>query len=167
MPASRRARAMILAPRSCPSRPGLATTTRILRLDSGCSAALSVVACRDRESAELTGGAAATAGAKRPDSTRRAFLAGFDRGPACQLALGQPLAEHLLVELPHACLRHRLDERELVRDPPLGDLAREVLPELLGRAGGILGEHHAGERPLGPALVRLCDHRRLRDRRVF
>src|SRR5215213_975823 len=32
MPESRRARAMILAPRSCPSRPGLATTTRILRL---------------------------------------------------------------------------------------------------------------------------------------
>src|SRR3712207_2194395 len=31
MPASRRARAMILAPRSCPSRPGLAITTRILR----------------------------------------------------------------------------------------------------------------------------------------
>src|SRR5436190_23055799 len=32
MPASRSARAMILAPRSCPSSPGLATTTRILRL---------------------------------------------------------------------------------------------------------------------------------------
>src|SRR3954470_3947147 len=31
MPASRSARAMIFAPRSCPSRPGLATTTRILR----------------------------------------------------------------------------------------------------------------------------------------
>src|SRR3954453_8175672 len=31
MPASRRARAMILAPRSCPSSPGLATTTRIFR----------------------------------------------------------------------------------------------------------------------------------------
>src|SRR5688572_17524591 len=30
MPASRNARAMILAPRSWPSRPGLATTTRIL-----------------------------------------------------------------------------------------------------------------------------------------
>src|SRR3954469_3741743 len=29
IPASRSARAMILAPRSCPSRPGLATTTRI------------------------------------------------------------------------------------------------------------------------------------------
>src|SRR5918996_5139588 len=29
IPASRRARAMIFAPRSCPSRPGLAITTRI------------------------------------------------------------------------------------------------------------------------------------------
>src|SRR3954471_18291143 len=32
IPASRRARAMIFAPRSCPSRPGLATTTRIFRV---------------------------------------------------------------------------------------------------------------------------------------
>src|SRR4051794_5533638 len=32
MPASRSARGMIFAPRSYPSRPGLATTTRILRL---------------------------------------------------------------------------------------------------------------------------------------
>src|SRR5689334_20291021 len=31
MPASRKARAITLAPRSCPSRPGLATRTRILR----------------------------------------------------------------------------------------------------------------------------------------
>src|SRR5438309_6779140 len=31
MPASRRARAMIFAPRSCPSRPGLAITTLIFR----------------------------------------------------------------------------------------------------------------------------------------
>src|SRR5271165_6138097 len=31
MPASRRARAMTFAPRSWPSRPGLATSTRILR----------------------------------------------------------------------------------------------------------------------------------------
>src|SRR3954452_4177723 len=34
MPASRSARAMILAPRSWPSRPGLATTTRILRFSA-------------------------------------------------------------------------------------------------------------------------------------
>src|SRR4051812_22118360 len=33
MPASRSARAMIFAPRSWPSRPGLATTTRILRFE--------------------------------------------------------------------------------------------------------------------------------------
>src|SRR5215211_6447281 len=33
MPASRSARAMIFAPRSCPSSPGFATTTRIFRLD--------------------------------------------------------------------------------------------------------------------------------------
>src|SRR5436309_4149256 len=33
-PASRRARAMTLAPRSCPSRPGLATTTRYRRSTS-------------------------------------------------------------------------------------------------------------------------------------
>src|SRR5919204_2549703 len=32
IPASRSARAMILAPRSCPSRPGFATTTRMRRL---------------------------------------------------------------------------------------------------------------------------------------
>src|SRR5919109_3911063 len=35
MPASRSARAIIFAPRSCPSSPGLATTTRIFRLDIG------------------------------------------------------------------------------------------------------------------------------------
>src|ERR1700757_663168 len=34
-PASRRARAMTLAPRSCPSRPGLATTTRYRRSTGG------------------------------------------------------------------------------------------------------------------------------------
>src|SRR5262245_19717506 len=34
MPASRRARATTFAPRSCPSRPGLATSTRILFIDS-------------------------------------------------------------------------------------------------------------------------------------
>src|SRR3954469_10495896 len=35
MPASRRARAIILAPRSWPSRPGFAMTTRILRAIPG------------------------------------------------------------------------------------------------------------------------------------
>jgi hypothetical protein len=35
MPASRSARAMIFAPRSCPSKPGLATTTRIFLVLEG------------------------------------------------------------------------------------------------------------------------------------
>src|SRR5919112_492888 len=35
IPASRSARAMIFAPRSCPSRPGFATTTRIFLLIEG------------------------------------------------------------------------------------------------------------------------------------
>src|SRR4029079_16959175 len=34
IPASRSARAMIFAPRSCPSRPGLATTTRIFLVEA-------------------------------------------------------------------------------------------------------------------------------------
>src|SRR6478672_6452896 len=38
IPASRRARAMIFAPRSCPSKPGLATTTRILPFDAASTA---------------------------------------------------------------------------------------------------------------------------------
>src|SRR5487761_2678225 len=36
IPASRSARAIIFAPRSCPSRPGLATSTRILRSSAIC-----------------------------------------------------------------------------------------------------------------------------------
>src|SRR3712207_3066462 len=54
MPASRSARAMILAPRSCPSRPGLATTTRILRPEPPASAAagLSAVPSMRRGSLE-------------------------------------------------------------------------------------------------------------------
>src|SRR6476661_5342614 len=43
MPASRNARAMIFAPRSWPSRPGLATTTRILRLPWAVAAGVSAV----------------------------------------------------------------------------------------------------------------------------
>src|SRR5690349_15976986 len=48
MPASRSARAMIFAPRSCPSRPGLATTTRILRLED---ASMALILSRLRRSA--------------------------------------------------------------------------------------------------------------------
>src|ERR1041385_239706 len=47
MPASRSARAMIFAPRSCPSRPGLAITTLIFRATVGQyrNVKLTVVGC--------------------------------------------------------------------------------------------------------------------------
>src|SRR5262252_1246396 len=47
MPASRSARAMIFAPRSCPSRPGLAMTTRIFpaTIRQYMSVKLTVVGC--------------------------------------------------------------------------------------------------------------------------
>src|SRR5689334_8603179 len=47
MPASRRALAMILAPRSCPSRPGFAITTRIFRATMGkyMNVKLTIVGC--------------------------------------------------------------------------------------------------------------------------
>src|ERR671933_416243 len=47
IPASRSARAMIFAPRSCPSRPGFATTTLILRPSIG-RGSLRCPAVRDR-----------------------------------------------------------------------------------------------------------------------
>src|SRR4051794_26401879 len=125
MPASLRARAMIFAPRSWPSRPGLATTTRILRLDSG-SAAVSVVACIDSRDCPAAGLRSGAGRARRADSTGRAGLAGFDGGPPRQVAFGELPAQHLLVELSHARLGDGLDERELVGDPPLRDLAAEM-----------------------------------------
>src|SRR4051794_1625308 len=61
MPASRSARAMIFAPRSCPSSPGLAMTTRIFRAIAG-----------DYTSgrAEPTSGVVAAVLAQRPPGTR-------------------------------------------------------------------------------------------------
>src|SRR5829696_5298890 len=50
MPASRSARAMIFAPRSWPSRPGLATTTRIFFVPDG-----ALIARKDRSADDLEG----------------------------------------------------------------------------------------------------------------
>src|SRR6266540_6563144 len=104
MPASRSARAMILAPRSCPSRPGFATTTRIFRLLSGEPGAGSVLC-------SIVGG----------------MLVDSDGRASRQLAFGELLAQHLLVELAHARLRHLVDEGEFVRDPPFRDLPAQML----------------------------------------
>src|SRR3954469_17366417 len=53
MPASRSARAMIFAPRSCPSSPGLATTTRILRVEVAASMEASSLGRRAPGSGDL------------------------------------------------------------------------------------------------------------------
>ena len=135
MPASRSARAMILAPRSCPSRPGLATTTRILRLDSGfrqpCRWSLAwmrrLPACRARP--------AAGSGGIVPAKTSYLAACGAAAPVRLERSLGELPAQHLLVELAHARLRDRLDEGELVRQPPLGDQRLEVLAQVLRRAG--------------------------------
>src|SRR5438093_13772815 len=112
MPASRRARAMIFAPRSCPSRPGLATTTRILRVVSAFSEAASVLAC--------IAGPGARGGLRRPGrvilaGARRGRTRGSDRSATGERPLSQSLAQGLLVELADARLWHLVDEGELVR----------------------------------------------------
>src|ERR1700722_13508485 len=71
MPASRKARAMILAPRSWPSRPGLATTTRILPL----------------------GGASADTCSDLQDNRVALSAAGADRGAAVAAAATAQLVD--------------------------------------------------------------------------
>src|SRR3954454_6448190 len=65
IPASRSARAMIFAPRSWPSRPGLATTTRILRF--------SAMASRSYGTVGHPGGAVRPAGHGAGARERRAW----------------------------------------------------------------------------------------------
>src|SRR3954454_21070174 len=71
IPASRSARAMILAPRSCPSRPGLATTTRILRPEVAMPAAYPLPRGR-RRAPQPRGARADTADPGRPLGVRAA-----------------------------------------------------------------------------------------------
>src|SRR5688500_16672515 len=53
IPASRRARAMILAPRSCPSRPGFATRRRIFLVEEGTADMAHASALGERRRAEV------------------------------------------------------------------------------------------------------------------
>src|SRR5207247_1198599 len=68
-------------------------------------------------------------------------------------------AEDLLVELPHARLGDLVDELHPLRQPPLRELRRDELDQLV--AGGLraLLQHHTGHRPLAPPLVGHRDHR--------
>src|SRR3954471_16605548 len=93
----------------------------------------------------------------------RGLLVGPD---LLELALLQPLAQHLLVELADARLRDLLDEREGLGDPPLRDSALEVLPQLLRSHVPAFADDDARERALRPLLVRTRDHGSLEHRIV-
>src|SRR5262249_39095639 len=72
MPASRSARAMIFAPRSCPSSPGLATTTRIFWVVLGTDMGAEGAWIQSRETRGGPWGAP-------PAAAKRARLADLDR----------------------------------------------------------------------------------------
>jgi len=85
---------------------------------------------------------------------------GFTRLPArlylldWQLARGLLGAEHLLVEFAHRGLRDLGHERPVLRYLPARHLAVQEAGELGGVGLGPGAQHHAGQRPLAPALVR-------------
>src|SRR3954463_8902160 len=105
MPASRRARAMILAPRSCPSKPGLATTTRILPRDAACTAGRDATRHAGAGSSRRTppgGPCPAPGGDRGPPFPRRGLhLAGRIVGVAwCLPGPDRGLREHAAALLP-------------------------------------------------------------------
>src|SRR5205807_8207191 len=61
---------------------------------------------------------------------------------------------------------HRVDEREVLRDPPFRDARSLMVAKLLGRHARLLVANDARQRPLAPALVGTADDRRLDDSRV-
>src|SRR5690349_18016280 len=88
MPASRSARAMIFAPRSWPSRPGLATTTRIFLVDVLLTAARKLM--RTRMVSPRHGGAGLIAGGIVASGNRRNVAASGDRAPGRRHAAAPP-----------------------------------------------------------------------------
>src|SRR5919108_2180145 len=84
IPASRSARAMIFAPRSCPSSPGLATTTRILRVEV--AAAMSAILAPHDELHALVAGTV-----DRADDRVRAGARELLGEPAGRLGAGAEL----------------------------------------------------------------------------
>src|SRR3954447_19847633 len=62
-----------------------------------------------------------------------------------ELAVSEPLAQHLLVEFADARLRHLVDERELLRQPPLRHARAQVLAQVLRARRRALAQHDARE----------------------
>src|SRR6185437_13865442 len=113
MPASRSARAMIFAPRSCPSRPGLATTTRIFWVVLGADMA------DGRVDSMCPGTTAGPRGAPRSCSRRRR-LGDLQLQRHARVDLADDRVGTLRVELlQHDALGAHLTDRALLR--ALGD----------------------------------------------
>src|ERR1700722_9411998 len=151
MPASRSARAMILAPRSWPSRPGLATTTRILGR-VGLDSVSAVMSDLDDERVALPatgadGDAAEAAAATAQlvdDAAKDAGTGGADRvaerdGASVDVDL-------VLVDAEHAHRVERDRGERLVDLPHVDVLGFEtgLVKRLLGGRGGGAGEGGEG-----------------------
>src|SRR5262249_13786551 len=96
--------------------------------------------------------------------SRRACTEDRERAarPAPRLAArppvpGEPLTQFPLRELPDARLRQRLEEDDVVRQPPLRHPRRQPGEHVLARQCLSRLRDDAGERPLLPALVRQAD----------
>src|SRR5437763_1889044 len=70
----------------------------------------------------------------------------------------EPLAKRCLADLPDAGLRELVHELEALRQPPLREVGRQELPQLLGGRRLARPHHDHGERALLPLLVGDRDH---------
>src|SRR5437764_12022224 len=122
MPASRRARAMILAPRSWPSSPGLATTTRILLGAGEAAGVIAAYIMRRRHSAPAAFARVAAFAHDPPERSQGG--AGADRGEHLQAAAEAIEVEHLpaffggdapqvLVGVDDYCVAHGAQHRQI------------------------------------------------------
>src|SRR4051794_12213537 len=105
IPASRSARAMIFAPRSCPSSPGLATTTRILPRDAASTAgrgATRHAAAGDSRRPPPGGTGSAPFGDSRHAESRRGLHVAGGLSPRTERVLRPPerVREHATAVLP-------------------------------------------------------------------
>src|SRR3954465_11791997 len=105
MPASRSARAMIFAPRSWPSRPGLATTTRIFLVDVLLTAARKLM--RTRMVSPRHGGAGLLAGGIAAGGNGRNVAASGDRAPGRRHAAAPPAGHRATDRADHRRARGR------------------------------------------------------------
>src|SRR5207244_1820342 len=110
--------------RACGSRTGARRPIAAARRPSPCGCARGARPRRPRGAA--TSAAAPSCSSGSSGRAASGFRALLPRPLLLELAVLQALAQHLLVELADARLRHLVDERVGLRDPPLDDALGEV-----------------------------------------